>query len=99
MICIYIFKDILRTYNLKYFRFNGYDGRLDRQLEAVVLLMESFEGHEERFQYDIFGHSGEADALEFVNHSRPPKNEKARLETIKVLYVYRLLCNYYILLL
>lgn len=49
--------------------------------------MESFEGHEDRFQYDIFGHSGEADALEFVNHSRPPKNEKARLETIKVINI------------
>lgn len=64
--------------------FNGYDGRLDRELEAVVMVMEAFEGFEQRVQYDIVGHSGEAHQIQFVNHKNPPKDDKLRLETIKV---------------
>lgn len=31
------------------YRFNGYDGRLDRTLEAILMVMESFEGYEKKF--------------------------------------------------
>lgn len=63
-----------------YYRFNSYDGRLDRSLEAVVLIMESFRGFESRIKYDIWGHSGETHNLELVSHNRPPENEKERLQ-------------------
>lgn len=66
------------------YRFNSYDGRLDRQLEAVVLVMEAFEGFEDKIQYDIFGHSGDTDRIEFVNRNNPPKNNKQRLDLIRV---------------
>lgn len=66
------------------YRFNSYDGRLDRELEAVVLVMEAFEGFDEKIQYDILGHSGEADRIEFVKRKNPPKNDKERLEIIRV---------------
>lgn len=66
------------------YRFNGYDGRLDRQLEAVCLVMEAFQGFGARVEYDVVGHSGEAYVIPFINPKSPPATDKQRLETIKV---------------
>jgi len=65
------------------YRFNSYDGRLDRQLEACVMVMEAFSGHEGKFQYDIVGHSGDDYHIVFVDHMQPPIDNKHRLEVIK----------------
>lgn len=70
------------------YRFNSYDGRLDRELEAVVLVMEAFEGFQDKIQYDIFGHSGDTPQIEFVNRKLPPKNNKERLDVIRVCFFY-----------
>ena len=67
-----------------HFRFNGFDGRLEREMEAVVLVMEAFHGHESRFQYDIVGHSGDASSVTFVHNKSPPANNKERLDIIRV---------------
>jgi hypothetical protein len=67
------------------FRFNGYDGRLDRELEAAVLVMEAFQGFDDKIQYDIMGHSGEAPSISFVKLKEPPKNNKERLDVIRVI--------------
>ncbi|KAH9643451.1 hypothetical protein HF086_002570 [Spodoptera exigua] len=48
------------------YRFNSYDGRLERSMEAVVLLTEALKGYEARIRYDMLGHSGEEHALELV---------------------------------
>ena len=32
------------------YRFNGQDGRLDRQLEALLMVMEAFEGYEQKIK-------------------------------------------------
>src|SRR3990167_1035651 len=40
------------------YRFNGQDGRLDRLLEVVCLIMESFYSFEAKYSYSIVGHSG-----------------------------------------
>ena len=32
------------------YRFNGYDGRLDRTLEAVLMVMEAFEAYHTKFK-------------------------------------------------
>lgn len=64
------------------------DGRLDRELEAVVLLMEALEGFEDKIEYDIMGHSGEAHDLTFVKRKNPPKNNKERLDVLRVRYIY-----------
>lgn len=50
------------------------------------MVMEAFEGFEQRVQYDIVGHSGEAEQIQFIDHKNPPKDDKLRLETIKVLW-------------
>lgn len=62
------------------YRFNSYDNRLDRSLEAVVLVMEALRGFESQLCYDVFAHSGESDDLEIVPIRSPPKNEKERLQ-------------------
>lgn len=69
---------------LKFDRFNGYDHRLDRELEAIVMVMEAFDGFEKRVRYDIVGHSGESKNIPFVNVNTLPDDPKKRLETIKV---------------
>lgn len=66
------------------YRFNGYDGRLDRQLEAVVMVMEALEGFQDKVEYDVVGHSGETYYIPFVDPKKPPTDDKLRLETIKV---------------
>lgn len=66
------------------YRFNSYDGRLDRELEAVVLLMEAMDGFDDKIEYDIMGHSGEMDKIDFVKRKCPPKNNKERLDIIRV---------------
>ena len=66
------------------YRFNGYDGRLDREMEACIMAMEAFNGYEEKIKYDIVGHSGEDYNIVFVDHKQPPVDNKQRLEAIKV---------------
>lgn len=69
---------------MNFHRFNGYDQRLERELEAIVMVMEAFEGFESRVEYDIIGHSGESHSIPFVHHKNPPKDPKSRLDVIKV---------------
>ncbi|KAM8718667.1 hypothetical protein ACLKA7_001387 [Drosophila subpalustris] len=74
------------------YRFNGYDGRLDRQLEAVVMVMEAFQGYENKIIYDIIGHSGEGWELPFVNLGSAPKNDKERFEIIRMMHAHSQFC-------
>ncbi|XP_066146647.1 von Willebrand factor A domain-containing protein 8 [Euwallacea fornicatus] len=74
------------------YRFNSYDGRLDRELEAVVLVMEAFEGFEDKIKYDIIGHSGEEFKISFVSRDNPPKNNKDRLEIIRTMHAHSQYC-------
>ena len=53
-------------------------------MEAVVLVMEAFQGHEGRIQYDVVGHSGESHDITFIDHKNPPTDNKQRLAIIKV---------------
>nr|XP_050853012.1 von Willebrand factor A domain-containing protein 8 [Vespula vulgaris]XP_050853013.1 von Willebrand factor A domain-containing protein 8 [Vespula vulgaris] len=74
------------------YRFNGYDGRLDREMEACVMVMESFSGYEDRFQYDIIGHSGDDFRIAFVDRAKPPVDNKRRLEVIKTMHAHSQFC-------
>lgn len=74
------------------YRFNGYDRRLDRTLEAVTMLMESFEGFENKIQYNIFGHSGESYFVPFVDHKNPPNNNKKRMDTLRLMHAHSQYC-------
>nr|CAD7394578.1 unnamed protein product [Timema cristinae] len=74
------------------YRFNSYDGRLDREMEAVILVMEAFQGHEGRIQYDVIGHSGESSQITFISHDFPPSDNKQRLDTIKTMHAHAQFC-------
>ncbi|XP_014598623.1 PREDICTED: von Willebrand factor A domain-containing protein 8 isoform X1 [Polistes canadensis] len=74
------------------YRFNGYDGRLDREMEACVMVMESFSGYEDKFQYDIIGHSGDDYRILFVDRANPPVDNKRRLEVIKTMHAHSQFC-------
>lgn len=74
------------------YRFNSYDGRLERSMEAVVLLTEALRGYESRIKYDMYAHSGEEHALELVRADRPPENEKQRLEIIRTMHAHAQFC-------
>lgn len=74
------------------YRFNGYDGRLDREMEAVIMVMEAFQGHENRIQYDIVGHSGESESIPFVSKKNPPSDNKQRLDVIKTMHAHAQFC-------
>uniref|UniRef100_A0A8C0G130 ATPase dynein-related AAA domain-containing protein n=1 Tax=Chelonoidis abingdonii TaxID=106734 RepID=A0A8C0G130_CHEAB len=65
------------------YRFNGVDGRLERSMEAVCMVMEAFENYEHKFKYDIVGHSGDGFNIALVGSDKVPKNNKQRLEIIK----------------
>ncbi|XP_069677328.1 von Willebrand factor A domain-containing protein 8 isoform X2 [Periplaneta americana] len=74
------------------YRFNNYDGRLDREMEAVVMVMEAFQGHEARIQYDVVGHSGDSHDIVFIDHRRPPADNKQRLDVIKTMHAHSQFC-------
>uniref|UniRef100_A0A3Q3JAA7 von Willebrand factor A domain-containing protein 8 n=1 Tax=Monopterus albus TaxID=43700 RepID=A0A3Q3JAA7_MONAL len=66
------------------YRFNGVDGRLERSMEAVCMVMEALENYEHKFKYDIVGHSGDGYDIELVRTDKVPKNNKQRLKVLKV---------------
>uniref|UniRef100_A0A8D0D499 von Willebrand factor A domain-containing protein 8 n=1 Tax=Sander lucioperca TaxID=283035 RepID=A0A8D0D499_SANLU len=66
------------------YRFNGVDGRLERSMEAVCMVMEALESYEHKFKYDIIGHSGDGYDIELVRVDKVPKNNKQRLKVLKV---------------
>ncbi|KAJ3214369.1 hypothetical protein HDU67_001757 [Dinochytrium kinnereticum] len=74
------------------YRFNGYDGRLTRCLETALMIMESLHGMEDKYVYDIVGHSGDSDRIEFVDAGKPPKNELERLKVLQNMAAHSQYC-------
>ncbi|XP_069495477.1 von Willebrand factor A domain-containing protein 8 [Ambystoma mexicanum] len=74
------------------YRFNGVDGRLERSMEAVCMVMEAFENYEQKFKYDIFGHSGDGFNIELIKSDKVPKNNKERLAIIKTMHAHSQFC-------
>ncbi|KAM5289381.1 von Willebrand factor A domain-containing protein 8 [Ctenodactylus gundi] len=74
------------------YRFNGVDGRLERSMEAVCMVMEAFENYEEKFKYDITGHSGDGYNIDLVPVNKIPKDNKQRLEVLKTMHAHAQFC-------
>lgn len=74
------------------YRFNGYDGRLEREMEATLMMMEAFQNYEEKFKYDIIGHSGEDHKLELCRPDKVPANNKERLVILKTMHAHSQFC-------
>ncbi|KAB5577077.1 hypothetical protein PHYPO_G00205820 [Pangasianodon hypophthalmus] len=74
------------------YRFNGVDGRLERSMEAVCMVMEALESYENKFKYDIVGHSGDGFDIELVRCDKVPKNNKQRLKVLKTMHAHSQFC-------
>nr|XP_025730607.1 von Willebrand factor A domain-containing protein 8 isoform X2 [Callorhinus ursinus] len=74
------------------YRFNGVDSRLERSMEAVCMVMEAFENYEEKFKYDIVGHSGDGYNIGLVPLNKIPKDNKQRLEILKTMHAHAQFC-------
>ncbi|KAI1716295.1 AAA domain (dynein-related subfamily) domain-containing protein [Ditylenchus destructor] len=74
------------------YRFNGYDQRLQKSLEAALLVMEAMEGSSDKLKYDIVGHSGDGPKIPFVRHNALPRNEKEKLDTLKRMLLHSQFC-------
>ena len=70
------------------YRFNSYDNRLNRCLQAAALVMESLDGMNDKFDYSIVGHSGDSRCIELVNFGDPPKNSKERLRILQTMVAH-----------
>jgi hypothetical protein len=75
------------------YRFNGVDGRLDRQLEVVALIMEAFAGQAHRFRYALVGHSGDGPWVPFSTYAAPPLNEKERHTVLERVAAHTQFCD------
>ncbi|KAM3607170.1 uncharacterized protein V6R79_002729 [Siganus canaliculatus] len=74
------------------YRFNGVDGRLERSMEAVCMVMEALESYEHKFKYDVVGHSGDGYDIELVRADKVPKNNKQRLKVLKTMHAHSQFC-------
>ncbi|CEH18703.1 AAA ATPase containing von Willebrand factor type A (vWA) domain [Ceraceosorus bombacis] len=61
-----------------------YDGRLDRELKTVLMVMEAFARTEPgKYVYDIWGHSGESDHIPLVMADKPPASAGDRWRVLR----------------
>ncbi|CAN8023758.1 unnamed protein product [Ixodes persulcatus] len=74
------------------YRFNGYDSRLEREMEAVLMVMEALQGFQNKFVYDILGHSGEESRLDLVKADKPPTNDKERFKVLQEMHAHSQFC-------
>ncbi|GCC34041.1 hypothetical protein chiPu_0012514 [Chiloscyllium punctatum] len=74
------------------YRFNGLDGRLERSMESVCMVLEAFENYEHKFKYDIVGHSGDGFNIELVRSDKIPRNNKERLQIMKTMHAHSQFC-------
>ena len=61
-------------------------------MESTLMAMEALEGYADKFKYDIVGHSGEDQAIPFVTGGKEPKNEKERLEVLRMMHAHAQFC-------
>uniref|UniRef100_A0A8R1I809 VWFA domain-containing protein n=1 Tax=Caenorhabditis japonica TaxID=281687 RepID=A0A8R1I809_CAEJA len=74
------------------YRFNGYDQRLLKTLEATLMTMTALDSKTSKVKYDIVGHSGDSPSVSFVKVDEYPKNNKERLDTLKRMMAHTQYC-------
>jgi von Willebrand factor A domain-containing protein 8 len=75
------------------YRFNGYDDRLNRCLQATTLVMESLAGMEDKYDFSIVGHSGDSRCIELVSFGNPPLNELERMRILDTMVAHSQFCR------
>jgi len=56
------------------------------------MVMESFKGFEDIFQYEIVGHSGDDFKLPIVGLKEVPKDNKERLDIMRIMHLHAQFC-------
>ncbi|XP_074649479.1 von Willebrand factor A domain-containing protein 8-like isoform X2 [Tubulanus polymorphus] len=74
------------------YRFNGYDGRLDRQMETTLMVLEAFDGYQNKIKVDIVGHSGEDYDIELSKLDQLPADNQQRLQVLKTMHAHSQFC-------
>ena len=75
------------------YRFNSYDERLNRCLQATALVMESFDDMQDKFDYSIVGHSGDSHCIDLVPFGEPPTNAKERMRILQTMMSHSQFCE------
>ena len=75
------------------YRFNSYDERLNRCLQATALVMESFDGMQDKFDYSIVGHSGDSKCIPLVPFGKIPPNAKERVKILQTMVAHSQFCE------
>jgi hypothetical protein len=76
-------------------RFNGYDGRLSRSLEAVLVVMEALSeqtASDRTLDVSIQGHSGDSASIELVGWDGLPRNRAERLAVLQQMVTHSAYC-------
>uniref|UniRef100_A0A914QPH8 VWFA domain-containing protein n=2 Tax=Panagrolaimus davidi TaxID=227884 RepID=A0A914QPH8_9BILA len=74
------------------YRFNGHDKRLQKSMEAALMVMEALEGKQDKIKYDIVGHSGDGPEMVFTTPDAPPTNEKQKYDVAKKMFLQSQFC-------
>uniref|UniRef100_A0A1I7USB8 VWFA domain-containing protein n=2 Tax=Caenorhabditis tropicalis TaxID=1561998 RepID=A0A1I7USB8_9PELO len=74
------------------YRFNGFDNRLVKTMEATLMTMNALDGKTDKIKYDIIGHSGDSHNVPFVKADYPPRNDKERLDVMKRMIAHTQYC-------
>lgn len=64
------------------YRFNGEDGRLDRMIQAIVMIMESLDSFDHKYAWNIVGHSGSGPDMPFAEFGNPPRSRAQRAQVV-----------------
>ena len=85
---------ILADCSASMYRFNGTDGRLSRQLEALCMVMEGLDSPiaKEKIKWDMIGHSGDSRYIPLSLASNPPSNDKERYQILQQAASYPQFC-------
>ena len=74
------------------YRFNSMDGRLEKSMESVLMVLEAFKGFEEKVLLEITGHSGDHPKVEFMKNRSLPANDKERLTVLREMLAHSQYC-------
>ncbi|CBQ70003.1 conserved hypothetical protein [Sporisorium reilianum SRZ2] len=73
-----------------------YDGRLERELEVALMVMQAFtriEDATERFAVDMVGHSGDMDMIPLVEVGRMPKTDGDMYRILRAIVSHTQYCD------
>jgi MoxR-like ATPase len=76
------------------YRFNGQDRRLERLMEAVLLVLESLpQDLQSPLQYALSGHSGDSPDIRFIEFDDPkPENEAEKYKVLESMVAHSQYC-------